>query len=87
MDQEVRFYIGGGKYIGVYNLNGKVCLAYVFLTLYMGVEGGIMLHISFKIGFDRKPTTMTQVTCAHCAKSYSIAISEIRVMNYCSSCK
>ena len=46
-----------------------------------------MFHISIKVGFDRKPKTVTQVTCAHCAKSYDIAITEIRAMNYCSSCK
>jgi copper chaperone CopZ len=27
------------------------------------------------------------VQCAHCAKSIEIAIKEIRVMNYCWSCK
>ena len=36
------FDMGGGRYIGVYNLNGKVCLACVSLTPHLGgVSAGI----------------------------------------------
>ena len=47
-----------------------------------------MFHISIKVGFTPKTKTpMTQVTCSHCSRVYSVAPSEVRAMNYCSNCK
>jgi len=46
-----------------------------------------MFSISFKIGFTRKKSDMTDVVCSHCAKSYRTHVKNVRVMNYCTSCK